>query len=187
VAGELERDYECPHCKVRAIVAVDVEATMTPWERLEAGRLARAGDMATQDDATRTLGLVRCPQCGARPPMALLWSSLRVVGYTLGSVLVMLVLLRWAIGLVPIWTFGVGTVAAGVAGVAVEVRRWRAAAKIRIVRMREPAPERSLPVATVVKGGAEPAPTSQPLAPLSTEAPDRGDGAPIGDKPRMLD
>lgn len=179
MAGELERDFECPHCKVRAIVAVDVEAAMTPWERLEAGRLSLANNMATQDDATRTLGLVRCPRCGARPPMALLWSSLRVVGYTFGAMLAFLIVFRWALGLLPIWTLGLAGAAALVAGIAVEIRRWGAAAKIRILRMRDPAPERALPVAQLIKGDVE-------LSPLKTEAPDRGEAAAPSDRPRIL-
>jgi len=153
MAEELERNYECPRCGVRAVVVVEAEASRSPWRRTEE-RLGPDG-MARQDDATSALGLARCPSCRERPKAALLWSSLRVVSYGIGAIV--------AYGLLGVvvggrmrfrnlsMLFQYAPVIFGVAGVVatmIEIRRWGAAGKIRVIQELRPAIEKALPKAT---------------------------------------
>ena len=52
MGAELERNYTCEHCGMRAIVVIEAQA-------MDA--------MAREQDANSSLGLVKCPSCGQRP------------------------------------------------------------------------------------------------------------------------
>jgi hypothetical protein len=199
---ELDRNYECPRCGIRAIVVVEAEASMSPWRRFESRAISPDG-MARQDDATRSLGLVRCPSCNQRPPLALVWSALRVLGYAIGAVLVYSILgsatvarvwrLRLPFEYIPV-VFG----AAGVIATMIEIRRWGAAGKARIVRVIAAPVERALPVAKARRVRAPspspavaPRPAAAPVKdalakPAAPAAPPSSPPPAPGDGPRFL-
>lgn len=134
MTAELERNYECPHCGMKAIVVVRGERALTPFQKRTSSTASLSIDdgMRRQDDATRTLGLVACPSCGRRPRFALVWSALRAIGVGIGAVFVSVLGSRayYTWSWVPIvFAGGCGL------GAVIEVRRWGAAGKMIVLRM----------------------------------------------------
>jgi hypothetical protein len=176
MADELERHYECPRCGMRAVVVVEAEASRSPWRRTEE-RLGADG-LARQDDATSALGLARCPSCHERPAGALLWSSLRVVTYSIGAIV--------AYGLIGVviggrmrfrsltMLFEYAPVIFGVAGVVatmIEIRRWGAAGKMRVIQELRAPIEKTLPRAQARVVTAPPVAAEKKPAAVEKSAP----------------
>jgi DNA-directed RNA polymerase subunit RPC12/RpoP len=170
--AELERNYECPRCGMKAIVVVRGERSMTPWQRgTEASvSLSIEDGMRRQDDATKTLGLVSCPSCSRRPALALVWSGLRVIGCGIGAAFVVLMGTRGRLLLAYLPLLFVGGCAIGVA---IEARRWHAAGKIVVLRMISGPPPKAVATrkALPVAKPAPPAPPPPPPPPITPSAP----------------
>jgi transcription elongation factor Elf1 len=184
----LERTFECGRCEARGVVVLAAQFSKTPWKLVEDHALAGGEGMSKQDDATSTLGLVRCPSCGERSRFAVPASVLRVIGYAVGGFLALWLiggrLLRYAmIRAVPFagWMLILFLLAA--AGAAVEVRRWRSAARVSFLKVR-PGPAGNLPVAIARK--LPRAPSTPPIAPLRTTAPELVQRAADDEGPRFL-
>jgi len=153
--------------------------------------------MAQQDDASASLGLARCPVCQERPRGALLKSALRVVGYSIGSVFAYAMLgyvfggpVRIRAFRLPLQLIPMVIGCAALIAVAIELRRWRAAGTIRIVRIVETPPDQQLAPARVVAKPAKRAPPiakARPVVPAPPSAPPPVIAAtPIEDGPRFL-
>jgi hypothetical protein len=191
MAEELERNYECPRCGMRAVVVVEAEASRSPWRRTEE-RLGADG-LARQDDATSALGLVRCPSCRERPRGALVWSALRVVTYGIGAI--------FAYGLLGVavggrvrfrslsMLFEYAPVIFGVAGVIatmIEIRRWGAAGKIRVIQELRAPIEKTLPRAQARVVTAPPVAPPPPVVVVKSAPPPVIAAASPDEGPRFL-
>ena len=168
--AELERNYECPHCGMKAIVVVRGERSLTPFQKRTESTVSLSIEdgMRRQDDATKTLGLVACPSCGRRPALAPLWSALRVLGVGIGAVFATMVGTRrvylfWRY--VPfIFVIGLGI------GAWFEVRRWHAAGKIVVVRMISGPPPKAVAIdRPAPPKKLEPAPPPKKVEPAKIE------------------
>jgi hypothetical protein len=177
VAEQLERDYECERCGIRAIVIVEGQRVRTPFRRRANRRGPRLDDeLGTQDDASQTLGLTACPGCGRRPGFALGWSVLRTIACGIGGAVASLY-----VGPSLFWiAFGLATGAA--TGAAIELRRWRSAGRVRVIR--ELRPPHHLPLPTAIATRALPVPMPEPR-PAPKPAPPLPPPDPAGG-PRLL-
>ena len=140
MAAELERNFTCEACGLRALVVIEAQA-MDPMSR--------------EEDANSTLGLVKCPGCGHRPRAAMRSSALRIAAWSIGGAV-----LFWFVGyaLTPgrlgdyqtLWTLEplVMVLAGGVA-FTFELRRWEAAGRARVIETKGPLPAQELPKAIV--------------------------------------
>jgi hypothetical protein len=175
MAAELERNYTCERCGLRAIVVLEAQAMNA---------------MAREDDANSAVGLVRCPGCERRPRAAMISSAARIALWSIGAAIAF-----WFVGyaLTPgrlgdyqtLWTLEplILVLAASLA-IVIEIRRWEAAGRARVVRTVGPLPERDLPKAKVVsKAVLARAPAPPPVIVVERELP-----APVaaGEPPRFL-
>ncbi len=162
MAAELERNYTCEHCGLRALVVIEAEA-MDP--------------MAREEDANSTLGLIRCPGCRHRPRAAMRSSAARIALWSIGAAV-----LFWFVGyaLTPgrlgdyqtLWTLEplVLVLAAGLA-FTYELRRWDAAGRARVIETKGPLPEKELPKAIAKVPRARTASVPPPPPPPVAVAP----------------
>jgi hypothetical protein len=130
--SELERNYECPRCGMRALVAVDGRGASA--ERRDA-------------DANAVLAMAACPRCYERPGGVVGKAALRIALLSIGAavafwMVVATLLLHRLDQLGDLWALE-PVVLLATAGwlAAVELRRWRAGARLTIVRERAPAPD----------------------------------------------
>lgn len=189
----VERKYECAHCKSTGETFVRARGESSWFRRSwfysndDEPEAHEDAAMSVQDDATRILGLVRCPTCGRRATGAVVWSMVRlawsmlvVLAATSGFLVVSLMLWEW-----PGWT-AFAIAALGIAiGAHNEWRRWGAArlARRALTKLRV-APE-APPVAIArIRPPTEP---PQKIQPVRTEAPPREPAPPSsGEGPRFL-
>ena len=183
MSGGLERLFECGRCGAQAIVFVDAQAARSPVHALTDGDTDGLGAHA---DATNTLGLMRCPVCRERSRTAVVGSVARIVLYTLGGMLVFYMASRLALGRkflfrLPDWTTPVIVLTFGLTALGIELRRWRAAARAVVGKIR---PGKGLPVAIA---RTAPPPEPAPVAPPPVAPPRPVEPAqPPGEKPRFL-
>jgi hypothetical protein len=185
MSAPLERTFECGRCGASGVAVVAAQHSKTPWKLVEDHALRGGEGMSTQDDATSTLGLVRCPSCGERGRFAPVASALRVVGYVLGGLFALWIIggriVRYAlVAHLPAGGWLLITLGLAAAGIAVEVRRWRSAARVSFLKVR-PGRTPQLPVAIARK--VPPAPVVEPLR---TTAPEVIAPADDAEGPRFL-
>ena len=185
MSGGLERLFECRRCGAQAVVFVDAQAARSPIHALTDGDTDGLGAHA---DATNTLGLMRCPSCHERPSTAVPGSIARVVLYTLGGMLVFYMAARVALGRkflfrLPDWTTPAIVLTFGLTALGIELRRWRAAARAVIGKVR---PGKQLPVAIARVAAPAAEPALPPPRPAPAVAPPPPPAEPPGESPRFL-
>lgn len=181
MAAELERNYLCEHCGLRAIVVVEAQAMNA---------------MAREADANSSLGLVKCPGCDRRPRAAMISSATRIALWSIGGAIAF-----WFVGvaLTPgrlgdvrtLWILEpLVLVLAGGFALVIEIRRWEAAGRARVVRTIGVQPDKELPKAKAIVRARPPMPAPAP-APAPVPAPivvarELPPPSPPGEGPRFL-
>lgn len=187
----VERYYTCPRCGTRGTTFVRAHgsaAYRNSWfddnAEADAREVAR---MRVQDDATRILGLVRCPGCNERAPGAVGWSIVRFVvggvpaaaGFAIALPLVIITMAWWA------WLCLLGAAAWLATAVSTEGGRWREAtrARLQLTGVTVVPSDKSIPKAIARE---LPAPVV-PVVPVASAPPPRDPEPPAdGEGPRFL-
>ena len=182
MAAELERNFTCEHCGLRALVVIEAQAM---------------DELAREEDANSTLGLMKCPGCERRPRAAMRSSALRIALWSIGAAV-----LFWFVGyaLTPgrlgdyqtLWTLEpLVLVLAGGLAFTYELRRWDAAKRARVLKTQGPLPEKELPKAIAkvprARTASVPPPAPAPLvAPIIVEERELPPPADPSQGPRFL-
>jgi hypothetical protein len=181
----VERPWACPRCGAHGVVT---RHARRPW-RWRRERLRPAAPKDTDDtswevphEATRMLSMIRCPACHAYAPRVVFWSGVRLVGSTLTAMTLVAIASVVSIVSKDVQLAGVLLWVSGVFGLGVvgEVKRWRAARRATVLRLRPGPSQNQLPKA-VVHRLASPA-----IVPIESTAPEPVEQADDASGPRFL-